>query len=248
MENIIKVSGLGFEMEFDLRDIINSGIDKFCDSEDLDTEFCYLYPDRHSYINKKNNLKFLKTLRELNSLGSIRNWNSFFISIINDNSTVVRCSSISGILKFLTREELIQCGIDYSSSLSDINSIDLKMCTNRPGILEVSQAIQVYTLLDTKFGHLVDKRTVDPESSVQYWYTVHNVPYWYTGFNIFMCMQMCINLYVAKHLNLPVKKAQGSYMYCDKAQGRFSSTYSVVLEFNGVKSIQKVTVVSDNLI
>lgn len=239
MENIIKVSGLGFEMEFDLKDIINGGIKEFYNSEDLDSPFCYIYPDRDTYTNNRRSEKYAKTLRELYSIDDMDCYNSLFIDIPNVNCTVIRCSYIIDVLRFLTYKELVSCGIVYSKDLCNLNSTDLKMCTRQTDVLEPSQVMKVYKALDDRYGNLIDNNRLNH---------VGTAPYWHTGFNVFMCMQKCLNLYVAKHLNLPIKRTQGSYLYCDKSVGRFSSTYNIVLEFNGVKSIQKVVVTSDNMV
>lgn len=245
MENIIRVSGLGFEMEFDLKHMINGGIKEFYNSEDLDSPFCYIYKDMADRVSNKGSHELLHTLREYRELNSVVDSNEYFVEFIAGSSTSVRCSHINGVLRFFTREELDSCGVNYDTSIDNVELKDLSLINStrlreifrrgKNSLLSKAQAHNIYKLIDLKYGELLSDTYVDKMV-------------WYTGHVLFMSMQKCLGIYVSKYLGLPIKSSHCSNVFCDKVDGRFSSTYTVVLEFDGVKTIQKVLVKSDNLI
>lgn len=242
MENIIKVSGLGFEMEFDLKHMLNRGYKDFYNSKDLDSQFCYLAKDMATLKNARDKNKYLLTLREYNNLDE-DTYRDYCVQYIPDTNSFIRCSNLGGALKLFTREELSECNINYSEEYSKITSYDIFKAKDSRyytgGELSAEQAISIFKLMYNKYRNSLNNGILRE---------LEDKPYWCVGYMVFLSLRKCLTIYVAKYLDVDIKKSHGQELICDKMVGRFSSTYKICLEFNGIKSTQSVVVRSNNLI
>lgn len=231
----IKVSGLGFEMEFNLIELLNEGFDSYLNSTDFDSDYGVMYPSINDYKNKINGSNL--TYGEFKQLTDANKSEGFFV-VDSIENTIARSGDFKPFWKLMPVSVYLNdfnyLSNNYNKKSCDGLHLSIKDFYDKSADLTTVESKMAYNLVVYLIeSGLVKDAIVDSSKDMLRKY-----------FNAFHKMKL---IYVSRFLDLNLKNFTGRYCSLDKTMGEFSSTYKVVITFGNVSIKSDVIVKSNNL-
>lgn len=236
MDREVTLSGLGFDMKFDIIDFMMNGSSDYISSEDYNNEFATVYRDFIAY--KHNDSGTVLTYGEyLENSSSSSEFNQVYLDLNLDNNSLLTSGAFKHFWKLLP-QDLLAKYLDgllckYSPSTSSKSTLrDFISDCGNPNFMEFSLVRDLYLQLkDDGYTCTLDE-FYTKQIAIRYFYSFHR-------------MKM---VYLSTFLKLPIKSFNGTKAVCDKLVGEFSATYKVKIKIGNTEIKSDVVIKSKNFV